>query len=170
MKLRLVSALLSLCASTLLATPATDESVERLFIASDVQKPLESMHSQMQTSMQQATAEQPLPADAQVVWDEMLDQVMALMTKEMGWEVMRPVYTDIYRRNFSDEEILGLSAFYQGPIGTAFTKKMQVVMQESMAAGQKQAATMQPKLQQIMVESMQKIQALAAAAEPLLPE
>ena len=43
----------------------------------------------------------------------------------------------IYDKNFSHEDIRGLIAFYQTPLGATLIEKLPVIAQESMAAGMK---------------------------------
>jgi hypothetical protein len=54
----------------------------------------------------------------------------------MSWEKMKPMYVQLYRDTFEQEEVDGLIAFYKSPAGQAYVTKMPLLMSKSMAISQ----------------------------------
>lgn len=63
-------------------------------------------------------------------------QTFDLIDQEMGWKTMGPVYAEIYARNFTEEQIDDLIAFYKTPTGAAYLEKTPAIAVESMQAAQ----------------------------------
>lgn len=64
----------------------------------------------------------------QVFWEEAKN----LMDPNELMELIIP----IYERNFTEEEIEGLIAFYKSPLGQKLVKEQPIILQESMRAGE----------------------------------
>jgi hypothetical protein len=60
-------------------------------------------------------------------WDEFI--------KEVDPQAMVNLVIPVYERNFSDEDIVQLIAFYKTPLGKKVVEKMPAIMQESMQIG-----------------------------------
>jgi hypothetical protein len=60
-------------------------------------------------------------------WDEFI--------KEADSKTLVNLVIPVYEKNFSDEDIVQLIAFYQTPVGKKVVEKMPVIMQESMQVG-----------------------------------
>ena len=60
----------------------------------------------------------------------------------------------IYARHFTHDDILGMIAFYQSDVGKHVIAEMPSLMQESMMAGQRWGADMQPRLQATLAERL----------------
>jgi hypothetical protein len=60
-------------------------------------------------------------------WDELM--------KETNPQVLVDLVIPVYDRNFSDDDIVQLTAFYQTPIGKKVVEKMPAIVQESMQIG-----------------------------------
>ena len=133
-----IAALTLSCAA--LAAPPTDASVESLLVLTKSEALLETMYGDlerlMRQGMQQAIGERPMSAEQQRVLDAAPREFAKVMREEMGWAKMKPMFMDIYRDSFDQEEIDGLIAFYRSRVGQSFVNKMPVVMQKSMAATQ----------------------------------
>src|SRR5205823_10830451 len=74
-------------------------------------------------------------------------QFVTIMREELSWESLKPMYIEIYRDSFTQEEIDGLIAFYQSPVGMAFVNKMPIVMQKSMTSMRTRMQPMMEKMQ-----------------------
>jgi len=61
-------------------------------------------------------------------WDDFL--------KEVTPDELVNLVVPVYDRNFTDEEIEGMLAFYSSPVGQKVLAKLPVVLQESMQVGQ----------------------------------
>jgi len=56
--------------------------------------------------------------------------------KEVTPDELVNLVVPVYDRNFTDEEIAGMLAFYSSPVGQKVLAKLPVVLQESMQVGQ----------------------------------
>lgn len=85
---------------------------------------------------------------------EYQSKMMDLISSEMSWEKLKPRYIELYATTFTAEELEGLIAFYNTPIGQAFVKKQPELMQKSMLVNQAVMQSLQPKLRQLMREML----------------
>jgi hypothetical protein len=76
------------------------------------------------------------------------------MKQELSWQKLKPLYVQIYRESFEQEEVDGLVAFYASPAGKAMLDKMPTVMQKSMAITQPLMQSLIPKMKSAMEEAM----------------
>ena len=68
---------------------------------------------------------------------------------------MRPMFVQIYQESYTQEEVDGLVAFYQSPIGVAYIEKMPIVMQKSMTLVQTRMGPMMEKMQAALKQAME---------------
>jgi hypothetical protein len=62
----------------------------------------------------------------------------------------------IYARNFTADELREVTAFYRGPTGQKFLQKQPVILQDSMAVGQKFGQSVATEMQNRIVEELRK--------------
>lgn len=67
---------------------------------------------------------------------DMMDELLDEMRAEIRSVDMVALVGPVYDRHFTEEEIRGLIAFYETPLGRRTIERMPIVMQESMEAGQ----------------------------------
>ena len=155
--------LITLLASLIFASlahcaPASEESIDRLLVASKVEKMLDTMlvnvDQVMRRSMEASTQGQQLSPEQRRVIDATAAKFVQVMREEMTWDKMRPLYVQIYQESFTQEEIDGLIAFYESPAGVAFVEKMPFVMQKSMSIMQSRLAPMMEKMKVAMKEAI----------------
>ena len=77
----------------------------------------------------------------------------APMSDARGDVVLKPKIAGIYRETFSQEELDGLIAFYESPVGRAYIAKMPVAMAKTMAMSQQQMQSLMPRLKAIADEA-----------------
>jgi len=132
------------------AGPPNQESVEALLAVTKVESMMESMYGSaeqmMRQAMQQAVKGKTLSSEQQRVLDIVPAKFIAVMREELNWEKLKPMYVQLYRDTFEQEEIDGLLAFYRSPAGQAFVNRMPLVMQKAMAMGQSQMQAIIPKM------------------------
>ena len=132
------------------AAPASQESVEDLLVVMKVESTMESMYAgleqTMRQGMQSSVQGKTMSAQQQQILDVMPPKFVALAREEMSWTKMKPLYIQLYRETFEQDEIDGLIAFYKGPAGQAFVNKMPTVMQKTMVIVQSQLQTLLPKM------------------------
>lgn len=169
--MRIAQLALALClsAAMLPATaadkPASEASVKRLIEASDSKKLVDNvmlqMDSMMKASMKQALADQALTAEQEKVMIETQDKLAGLVKDELKWEVLEPMFLDVYQKTFTQKEVDGMLAFYKSPAGQAVIKKMPQVMQTTMQIMQARMSKLVPKIQQITAEGAEKMKAVS---------
>lgn len=148
------------------AAPPTDKSIEQVLELSKAGKMMDDMWSYMdgimKTSLQQATKGKPLTAEEQAVVDKYMGKMVAIMKDELNWEKLKPEYVKIYRDTFTQEEVDGLTAFYQSPAGKAFVEKQPEMMKKTMVVMQGRMGPMMQKIQQMTKEMTREMEALKA--------
>ena len=153
--------LVTLLASTLASaseTPAR-EDVERLMELSDADAMMETTYQQMNAMMKNMAGNLGIQPDEQHLFDEFNDRMTALLRERVNWASMEPKLVDIYQRNFTQEEIDHIIAFYESETGQAMLEKMPTVMQESMMVSQQAVQAIMPDIQQLAVQFRQDLQA-----------
>lgn len=147
------------------AQPTVD-SIETLLKMTKVESLLDTMYGQMEQMMRQgmtqAVAGKNLSAEQQRVLETAPRQFAAVMKSELSWASLKPIYLDIYRATFTQDEVNGMIAFYRTPAGAATINKMPVVLQKANAAMQGRL----PSLVQKMQAAMDKALAEAGVAKP----
>jgi hypothetical protein len=153
--LTLAALLVSLTAN---AAPASQTSVEELLAATRVEAMMDSMYAGMEQTMRQgmtqATQGKELSAEQQRVLDRFATRFGAVMREDMSWQKMRPLYVQLYRETFDQEEIDGMLTFYASPAGLAVVNKMPMVMQKSVALSQSLMRSLIPKMTAAMKDAM----------------
>src|SRR5215472_7710054 len=88
------------------------------------------------------TSQPNIPDRAVAIAREVLDTEL---TKAFsGPQSMMPQIAAAYARHFTQEDIRAMVAFYESPIGRKMFQTMPVIVQESMAIGQRWAQTEMP--------------------------
>ncbi len=160
--------LLIFATSPLFAADASpsEESVKHLLAVTESRKLADDMMVQMDESMKNAMKQLPqgksITPEQQKLLDNMQSQMKELLKQELNWESLEPLYVQIYRESFTQEEVNGMLAFYETPVGQALIKKMPLVMQKSMTEMQKRMGTLIPKLQKIQQDTLSQLKAKSA--------
>jgi len=122
--------------------------------AADKLLTLFNMEVSYEQSMEQAVKmslgiidSQDLPEEVKRKAKKAAEAGMKIAMRKFTWEKMKGMFVDIYAEVFTVEELEGMIAFYESPIGRKFIKKQP----------QLTAATMQ-KMQVLMQEMMPEIQ------------
>jgi uncharacterized protein len=87
--------------------------------------------------------------------DEFQKKVFQLVQSQMSWKALEPDYIDIYAKNFTDEQLDAILAFYKSPAGVALVEKLPTLTTQGMQLAQTKMAALQPQLKQ-MVEDFAK--------------
>lgn len=133
----IVLAMASFCAA---AVEPSDASVEKLLSLSKAEAITEAIYGNLEASMRQAmeqsAAGKPLTDEQRRVFEAAPKKFVQVMRDEFTWATLKPLYIQIYKESFDQDEIDGLNAFYSSKAGQAYVDKMPVAMQRSMAAVQ----------------------------------
>ena len=166
MKSWIAAIVLALASLPVFGAGPTDASLERLLAVTRSESLIDSMQGQVEQMFRQSMAQGMKTAgpggklnDAQQrIVDELPGRFAALMREEMSWTRFKPMMMTVYRESFSQEEIDGLIAFYESPLGKLMIERMPVVMQRSMELVQADMKTTLPKLEALMKDTMRRLQ------------
>jgi hypothetical protein len=120
--------------------------LEGMQMQETIEKSFEMVKQMIPAQMKQmGVPDEASSGKAQDVMQETMDLVM----KEMSWDNLKGDYIAIYAETFTAEELKGLVRFYESPIGKKFVEKQPELMQRSMRISQKQMMTLMPKIQEL---------------------
>ena len=157
---RLVAAFFLLVCSVGARAAASPESVERLLQVMKVQMQIETVYAQampvMQNAMRQAISAQGGSAEAQRVFDIVTPRVNAIVAEELGWAKLKPDFVAIYAETLTQEEVDGLTVFYEGPIGSALIDKTPQLTQRSMQLMQQRMGPLMQHVMQVTRDEVEK--------------
>ena len=109
------------------AAPPTPESVERMLAASRAEALLDGMrpqlHSTMLAAATQASQGKPVTPEEQKVFLKFMESSSAVIAEETAMAKLKPMFMEIYTTHFSQEEVDGITAFYESPVGQSLLSK-----------------------------------------------
>ncbi len=142
MKIKRANLSIALCALIfplgMVAAEPSIESLEKLFAVSNVQKEAEQAVGQidglMKSMMEQSISKQTMSPEQTRAFEKMLpkftDELQKILKEEVSWSKLKAEYSKVYAKNFSQDEVNGLIAFYQSAPGRALLRKMPAVQEE----------------------------------------
>jgi hypothetical protein len=139
----------TLCAAAL-ATPPTEQSIDKLMEVSRTPKLMEQMIPMMVQSMrrgmEEASKETTPTEEQQRTMNAVFAKVEQSMREALSWDALHPMFIQIYQETFTQSDIDGLIAFYQSPTGAAYIEKMPIALKKTQALVQKQIGPLVQKL------------------------
>lgn len=129
--------------------------IERLLVLTHADTLMDQAFNQMKGVMTSQVPQGGSP-EQQAKSRELQAKILALVKARMSWDVMRGEFVRIYSDLFSDDEINGISAFYESPAGRAMLEKMPQLTTRATAFAQSQMADLLPEIQRITQEASQK--------------
>ena len=96
--------------------------------------------------------------------DDFEKQASAAVDEQLSWKAMEGPFTDIYVKNFTEDEMDAIIALYKSPAGTALLANMPTVNEQVSRYGQSKMVALQPKLKDLYAD----FQKNAAAPPPTL--
>lgn len=138
---RLLATVLAVCfALPALAATPSDAQIDDLLVVMRARASVDAMLPQIESSqkqmMAQMTAGQTLTSEEQASLDRITRKTNARISDALTWEKLAPIYRDIYRQAFSDEDVDAMIGFYGSPAGQHVLDRMPQLMQQSMVAMQ----------------------------------
>jgi hypothetical protein len=123
------------------------ESVEELINLMQMDSIVDSMYTQMEPIAQDMAQNLGIEPSEQKYFEKFMSQYVALMKEEMSWEKMKEPMIDIYQKNFTENEIQDMVAFYKSETGRSVIRKMPAVIEDSVGMSQSILKSFYPKLQ-----------------------
>lgn len=153
-----------------LAQQASDEDIDRLLQASHAQRQLDAAQQQVdanqQQQFQQITAGKDLSDEQKAQLQSIQSRTADTLHQALSWEQMKPLYIDVYRQNFSRDDIRAIAKFYESDAGQHLLDKGPGVTQGVMATIQQKIG---PTLTDLETE-LQQVVDTPVPAPPLSPE
>ena len=78
------------------------------------------------------------------------------VAKYFTWDMLKDKIATVYAAEFTEDELIKLSAFYNTPLGKKISSKLAVLTQKGMAIGQQAVADHRPELEQMMKDAFEK--------------
>jgi hypothetical protein len=161
MQPRLVLAAVALLACSVGArAAASQESVERLLQVMKVQAQIEMVYAQALPAAQNAMRQSLGPGmggqASEHVFNAAMPRVNAVIREELSWAKLKPGFVAIYAETFTQPEVDGLIAFYEGPIGTALVAKTPQLTQRSFQMMQERMGPTMQRVMQVAREEVEK--------------
>jgi hypothetical protein len=149
---------------TALAQTSSEASIRKLLEVTEARKLVDGMYAQLdgvfETAMRQALGDTQLTPSQTKIAQDAQAEVIGLIKREMAWEKFEPTMIEVYRTNFTEEEVQGMLKFYESDIGRSMVAKMPAVMQSSMQMTQERMGTMMPEMQAIQRRMLERLQEL----------
>jgi hypothetical protein len=158
----LLMSLMAAIATPALAREPTDEEIERLLTASRAQSMLAAIQPQVEAMQReqfaQLTQGKTLSAEQQAEIQQIQARTSQIVRQSLAWDSMRPVYLDVYRKTFDDDDVKSMTKFYESKAGQHLLDRTPVMMQTLMAG-----------IQQKMIPQLEALQAevKTVSAEPI---
>jgi len=89
---------------------------------------------------------------------------------QLSWKAMEGPFTDIYVKNFTEEQLDSIIAFYKSPGGVALLEKMPTINDELSRYGQSKIVVLQPELKQLYADFQKDAAAPAPSLGPVPAE
>ncbi len=166
MRLLLAAALLCLFTATQASAadaPPSEQSLRRLLEATDskniLDNTLASVDASMDAAIKSSLAGRPLDEKTQQIVDDMRRKLSDVMKETLAWKDMEPLFIQVYQRSLTQDEVNGMLAFYESEAGRAVTRKMPLIMQNTMQLMQVRMQALMPKIAQIQREAVAQLQA-----------
>jgi hypothetical protein len=96
-------------------------------------------------------------------------EVMKDVATELNWTEMRSLFIEVYSSTFSQEEIDGLIAFYNTPVGKAFAAKQPEIAQKTNSIVQQRMMPVMARIRASVSGALEQIQAAHDAADAAKP-
>jgi hypothetical protein len=90
--------------------------------------------------------------DSQTKLADFQKKIADLIDTQISWTVLQPTFVDVYAKNFTEDELTSILAFYKSPAGAAFLEKTPTVNSQVTQMTQAKIAALQQQLNQAFVD------------------
>lgn len=128
---------------------AKQQKINELVNVMNMDAMVDSMYSQVEGMMQNMSVQMGVKPDEKPIFDKYYADMTEVLKTKMSWQKMQPMMVDLYDKQFSEQEINDMLAFYKTESGQAILRKMPQVMQASMQMSQALVQDAMPEIQAI---------------------
>ena len=118
------------------------------------------------------SAKTDLTPEQKVAMQKAQDDAHALINQQLGWDAVKTEFIAAYADAFTDDELKGLAAFYNSPLGQKLVEKQPAVTEKMGRLTQQKMMAVMPQVMQKIKEGQPKPAAApspTAAASPVIP-
>ncbi len=126
---------------------------------------IDATYQQVEAMLQSMPAQMGIKPSEQPMFESYYSKMVDVLKAEMNWAKMEPQVLAIYERNFSEQELKDILAFYKTESGQSLVEKMPAVMQDSMQISQSLVQQAMPQIQTLAQELAAELQASRGQAE-----
>ena len=134
------------------AQTAKQQKIDELVEVMNMDAMVDSMYAQVEGMMQNMSVQMGVKPDEKAIFDKYYADMTEVLKTKMSWQKMQPMMINLYDKQFTEQEISDMLAFYKTESGQAILKKMPQVMQESMQMSQALVQDAMPEIQAIAGE------------------
>jgi hypothetical protein len=138
--------------TNLAAQTAIQQKIDELVEVMNMDAMVDSMYAQVEGMMQNMSVQMGVKPDEKAIFDKYYADMTKVLKTKMSWQKMQPMMINLYDKQFTEQEISDMLAFYKTESGQAILKKMPQVMQESMQMSQALVQDAMPEIQAIAGE------------------
>lgn len=151
------------------AEPASEAAAQELLRISRAESMMTAaranLEQQMRDTMDSMLAQEKLdPAQREAVTRGVPARVAELISKALDWPAVEKDMVQVYRDNFTEEEVAGQIAFYRSSVGQSVLDKMPAVMQQSTELAMRRMQTVLPQMKSVIEKALAEAKASADAA------
>jgi hypothetical protein len=132
--------------------PVDRATVERMLEVMNAKSMVDSMYGEMDKIFANLAQQLNIKEADQPVFRDFMTKVVEEMKIHFSWEKMKEPMIDIYVKHYTQEEIEGMSAFYESEVGQSMVKKMPVVMQDATQLTMQMYTQFMPRIQELAKE------------------
>jgi uncharacterized protein len=155
------------------ATPPSRQSVEKLADLTQVSRIRDDIVTQrgtmIENAVKQVLAGKPETVADRVELEACKIKIGSIVDETMSKAKIQGMFADIYAKNFTQEEVDGLIAFYSSPIGKVLAGKQLAINDQAGAAFQQAFGAAGMKLQVAMYTTFNKIKTAHTPAPAVVP-
>ncbi len=113
---------------------------------------------------QNAAAQPDLPAEQKAAVQKAQEEAHATIGQQLSWDALRGDFIQAYAEAFSEDELKGLVAFYDSPLGQKLVEKQPAVTEKMGRLTQQKMMAVMPTIMQKIKDSAQKPSPTPAAS------
>ncbi len=125
-------------------------AAERVLKLARADKLTVPVYAQVQQLFAQRFAESKAPASKQPLLERYQAKANAALDRAIGWEALKGDLVALYTRQFDEQEMAELLAFYQSPVGRKLLESMPALTAQSAQLTQDKLAAAVPQVNQLL--------------------
>lgn len=151
----------ALCAAVLLACSSAQVLADAASHAADAERFLQlaradklvvPVYAQVQQMFAQRFAESKAPESKRALLESYQAKANTALDRAVGWEQVKPGMIELYTRNFDEQEMQDLLAFYQSPLGKKVLEKMPMLTAQSAQLTQGKLEAAVPQVNKLLAD------------------